>query len=257
MKKHVLITAAMMLAASSLWAQQKPGTFSITPKVGITASNFSGDMPVSVDYAIVPEISTGLVEFGIHYPMPVAGSYCTWESKTKYGFTIGAEAQYQFTSRLGLSFGAFYLQQGASYDTPTGTDEDDRGVKMTFKDDLKINLNSIVVPVLLNGYIWKGLAIKTGIQPEIAVSKKTSGDVTISYEGQAVSAGNGDAENIYTYSLSIPVGLSYEYKNFVADLRYHVGLTNIRKGDSGWSHMLSSSSRNRTFFFTLGYKFGL
>ena len=33
-----------------------------------------------------------------------------------------------------------------------------------------------------------------------------------------------------TFDLSIPVGLSYEYKNFVLDGRYNFGVTNVAKG---------------------------
>lgn len=255
MKKQVMISVAFLLAATSVCAQQKAGTFSITPKIGVTASNFSGKMPASVAYAVQSQIPTG--EQITDADMLKAGAIAFNDSKNKFGFTAGAEAQYQFSSLFGLSFGAFYTQQGARYDTKGRSIEDD-GVKVSINDDLKINLNSITVPILANVYVWKGLAVKAGLQPEFAVSKKMKGNVTISYQGQSATAANSDVAGMKSFSLSVPVGVSYEYKNIVADLRYHIGVTDLRKdGDAGWGKDFSSAARNRTLSFTVGYKFGL
>ena len=255
-----MFSAALLLAASSVCAQQKAGTFSITPKVGVTVSNFSGKMPAGVAYIVIPQPSNG--ESSSLTPVSDAnrskvGAVGFNESKNKFGFTAGAEAQYQFSDIFGLSFGAFYTQQGASYDTKNFSDTND-GVKIAINDDLKINLNSITVPILANVYVWKGLAVKAGLQPEFAVSKKTSGDVTISYQYKSVSAINNNDAGIKSFSLSVPVGVSYEYKNIVADLRYNIGITDLRKdGDTGWDKDFSSTACNRTLSFTVGYKFEL
>ena len=47
---------------------------------------------------------------------------------------------------------------------------------------------------------------------------------------------------------SIPVGISYEYNNFVVDGRYNFGVTKIIDG---------FDSKNSVFQITLGYKFDL
>ena len=52
----------------------------------------------------------------------------------------------------------------------------------------------------------------------------------------------------HSFDLSIPVGLSYEYKNVCLDARYNYGLTNFEKG---------YNQKNSVFQITLGYKFGL
>ena len=54
------------------------------------------------------------------------------------------------------------------------------------------------IPVLANVYVVPGLAVKLGVQPGFMVDKD-------------------DAEDVNTFDLSIPVGLSYEYNNFVLD----------------------------------------
>ena len=257
-----MFLAALLMTASSVCAQQKAGTFSITPKIGVTASNFSGNMPLTVAYAISTQMS--LSESGVFHTLseenfPEMGAIGFNESKNKFGFTAGVETQYQFSKIIGLSLGVFYTQQGASYDTKGYSYTSKGGVKVAINDKLKINLNSITMPILGNVYIWKGLAVKAGLQPELAVRKKTGGDVTISYQGQSVSVVHSDVEGIKSFSLSVPVGVSYEYKNMVADLRYNIGVTDLRKdGDAGWGGSNSrSTSQNRTLLFTVGYKFEL
>jgi len=257
-----MFLAALLMTASSVCAQQKAGTFSITPKIGVTASNFSGNMPLTVAYAISTQMS--LSESGVFHTLseenfPEMGAIGFNESKNKFGFTAGVETQYQFSKIIGLSLGVFYTQQGASYDTKGYSYTSKGGVKVAINDNLKVNLNCVTMPILANVYIWKGLAVKAGLQPELAVSKKTGGDVTISYQGQSLSAVHSDVEGIKSFSLSVPVGVSYEYKNIVADLRYNIGVTDLRKdGDAGWiGGNSSSTSKNRTLLFTVGYKFEL
>lgn len=260
MKKLLMFSAALLIAASNVCAQQKAGTFSITPKVGVTVSNFSGKMPASITYGVIHK--WGIDEAPSLVPEDTPGSVLTTigfnESKKKFGFTIGAEAQYQFTDIFGLSFGAFYTQQGASYDTKGLSSTANNGVSVAINNDLKINLNSITVPILANVYVWKGLAVKAGLQPEYAVSKKTSGDVTIGCDSESVAGYNCGNAGIKSFSLSVPVGMSYEYKNIIADLRYNIGVTNLREeGAAGYYSDSSSSSQNRTLSFTVGYKFEL
>ena len=257
-----MFLAALLMTASSVCAQQKAGTFSITPKIGVTASNFSGNMPLTVAYAISTQMS--LSESGVFHTLseenfPEMGAIGFNESKNKFGFTAGVETQYQFSKIIGLSLGVFYTQQGASYDTKGYSYTSKGGVKVAINDNLKVNLNCVTMPILANVYIWKGLAVKAGLQPELAVSKKTGGDVTISYQGQSLSAVHSDVEGIKSFSLSVPVGVSYEYKNIVADLRYNIGVTDLRKdGDAGLiGNNSSSTSKNRTLLFTVGYKFEL
>lgn len=256
MKKQLFLSAALLIAASNLCAQQKAGTFSITPKVGVTVSNFSGKMPVKVSYSVISPLSSGVI-----LPvesLPVTANIGFNKSKNKFGITAGAEAQYQFSNIFGISFGAFYTQQGASYDTKGFSYTGDNGVTININDDLKINMNSITVPILAKVYVWKGLAVKAGVQPEFAVSKKKSGNVSINFPKQAAAGYTIQDIGINTLSLSVPVGLSYEYKNIVSDMRYNIGVTDLRKeGTSGFNSDFSSTSHNRTLSFTVGYKFGL
>ena len=254
--KTNLLSLALVLMTLTANAQQKAKTFSITPKAGITASNFSGNMPAVVAYIIVPEghysnIYGELRPYDESLNIQVGAMYFT-DIKNKVGFTIGAEGQYQFTPVVGLSLGAFYTQEGAAYNTK-GKSLDYDGVKLRINDDLKIQLNCFTLPVLANVYVWKGLSLKTGLQPEFAIRRKVKGDVTLEFERQAIKATSSDA-NVKSFSLSLPVGISYEYKHVVADLRYSFGLTELCKSrDLGMKG--DASAHNRVLTFTIGYKF--
>lgn len=122
----------------------------------------------------------------------------------KAGFAAGAELQYQATDKLGLAVGALYSAQGTKSDHVTWTP------------------GYINVPVTLNYYVAQGLALKAGIQPGFMVGKDDMPD-----------------EVLKTFDLSVPVGLSYEYSNFVFDARYNIGCTKVFKhSDEGYNNVI-------------------
>lgn len=149
------------------------------------------------------------------------------DSDVRIGLAVGAEAEYQATDIFSVSAGLIYSMQGCKYS--------DDGVKETLK------LDYINVPILANVYVAKGLAVKLGIQPGFNINAKYKAEAG----GVEAEAKVDDAKTI---DFSIPVGISYEYKNFVLDGRYNWGLTKVVK-DLDW--------KNSVFQITLGYKFAL
>ena len=158
---------------------------------------------------------------------------------SRIGLAMGAEFESQITNNFSLSVGALYSQQGAkvaSIDASTGIN-----VKATFKTDY------INIPIMANVYVAQGLAIKAGIQPGFNIKSGYSA----SAKGVTVSGSLSDfGVNVQTIDFSVPVGLSYEYKNLVFDGRYNIGLTNVVKDDI-------DNSKHSVFQFTVGYKFNL
>ena len=146
--------------------------------------------------------------------------------KARVDFAGGLEGEYQATDIFSLSAGLMYSRQG--YKTK------DNVAGLSGKDWKPSYLN---VPVLANVYVVPGLAVKLGVQPGFMVDKDKDG-----YKGE-----------VNTFDLSIPVGLSYEYNNFVLDGRYNWGVTKINK------HSMKGvdDTRNSVFQITLGYKFSL
>ena len=122
---------------------------------------------------------------------------------TKVGLIAGAELEYGLESNMGLAVGLVYSMEG-------------------FKNnDIKYHLDYINIPVVFNYYAAKGLALKAGLQPGFNVRHKaTNGDQTVDINSVASIFGS----KVNTFNLAIPVGLSYEYENFVFDARYHISL---------------------------------
>ena len=155
----------------------------------------------------------------------------------KVGLIAGVEAEYQVIPMLGISVGALYSMQGCSYD--------DLMVNGTGLKDNKTELDYLNIPILANVYVAKGLAIKAGIQPAFCLSAKDK--YTAVANGAEVKV-EEDLDEKKSFDFSIPVGLSYEYSDFVLDARYNFGLTKVADG---------TDSKNSVFQITLGYKFAL
>lgn len=139
--------------------------------------------------------------------------------KVRLGLAAGAELEYQVMDILSVSAGAMYSMQG------------------TKKSGETAKLDYINVPVMANVYVVEGLAVKLGLQPGFKINAK-----------QTSPLGTQKIPDVKAVDLSIPVGLSYEFKNFVLDGRYNFGLTKVAK---------DFDYKNSVFQITAGYKFDI
>lgn len=249
-----LLSAVVMTAALDAGAQKKAGQFSFTPKAGMTVSGFSGSMPLALSYNYNPERGVSYYQLEqLGDDGPHLSSVAFGGKKSKVGFTIGVESEYQFTPVFGLSLGILYTREGAVYETkgtypPQAIPQGIQSATWTFNDNMKVDLNCITLPLLANVYVWKGLSLEAGLQPEFAIEKKIKGDMSVSYKSETTQTKSVKAE-LKGFSLSLPVGASYEYRGVELGVRYHFGLTNISK--------IKDSARNRLLMLTLGYRFTL
>ena len=246
MKKRLILM--MVCCATMATAQTGKGMFSIKPMAGINVSTFSG----------------GIVSDMYH---------------TKVGFTAGMEAEYGLNNFLGLSLGIVYSQQGAKVDGAlsalfTDISTGKSGIIITSNKG-KIHCDYLNLPLLANFHIpaLRGLTLKTGLQMGILVKSQMnlSTDAAIFYDygndsephyWNVQEVSNTDAPTYTHYEsnmsdicksidVGIPIGLSYEYKNVVLDVRYCFGLTKIDNTQE------PEDTRNRTLSVTLGYNFKL
>jgi hypothetical protein len=209
--KKIFFAAAVLMCSLTAFAQWKEGTFSIQPTAGINISNLSNKD----------------------------------NAKVKVGFTAGAEAEYQLTKQLSLSAGALFSMQGAK--STTVFREVDNTTKEIREVDIKntMEFDYINVPILANYYIIEGLAVKLGIQPGfniIAKRKRTDG---VEKESKNLSDLGVDVRKV---DISIPIGVSYEFNDFVVDARFNLGLTEVAD---------LVKSKNRVFQITFGYQIDL
>jgi len=220
--KKIMMIAAMMVATLSANAQNEVGQLSIKPTVGL-------------NFATMTKLS---------------------DSKVRTGLNIGLEAEYGVTEKFGVTAGLFYSQQGAkSKDTEMGEiylDNNNEFVgAWAFSGKGTVRLDYLNIPIMAQYYVIPGLAIKAGIQPGFNVLKKVYLDGTLSQGG--VQGGNirqvDDSfkinEGVKGFQFAIPVGISYEYANFVLDARYNIGVTKA---------LDYSSSHHSVFSISLGYK---
>ena len=222
-----------LMATVGVFAQPEAGTFSITPKVGINVANVTNsayDQP---------------------YKFTVSDYNITAEGKESIGFVAGAEAGYQVSKSFAVTAGLLYSQQGAKrsgYLHGEGGSVDDKS---------QLALSYLNIPILANVYLFKGFALKAGIQPGILLSAKNKIDVTAS--GIAIDsdahAERDVKDNCNSFDFSIPVGISYEFYNVVIDARYNFGLTNITKDSK--LEQDEKNGKNGVFQLTVGYKINL
>ncbi len=210
MKKLMILMAILTMAVVAK-AQHEEGDFMVQPKVGLNIATLS-----DADKAITD----------LHF---------------------GIEAEYMVTDNFSLGLGAILSNQGAKYDyyELNANGEDSRN-KYT------VDLDYVHVPILASYYVLPGLAVKAGVQPGFKMRAKAKiDDRTVDLdELYKVSSYVLDEDiKVSKFDLSIPVGISYEYKNIVLDARYNWGLVKVMNvGDAFY---------NRCFMVSLGYKLQL
>ena len=229
MQGKPILSVALMLSMMAATAQNKEGEFSLKPMVGITVAELR---------------NVGYVQYG-----------------PKVGFSGGLEAEYGITPQLGISLGAIYSQQGGKYDIDV--ENSITTIIGTYKISeektrSKVKVDYINIPLLANFYVWRGMALKAGVQLGILVHDKMNyhyqkipyipNDEPYPLEDHSNHTWEKMTDFGKSIDFGIPVGLSYEYRDFIVDARYYFGLTKIDSPNFGC---------NRGFYLNLGYRIGL
>jgi len=169
--------------------------------------------------------AAGNAQFSLKPMVGATLTNVTCTGKTyKVGVAAGLETEMPVAKRLSVALGAYYSKQGGR------------------EIDVDMNLHYVNFPLTANYYIVKGLAVKTGIQFGV--------NVVSEYKWQGYRVSNV-TDYFRDFVFDIPVGLSYEYRHFVADARYNLGITRVGKSDS----VHAKDGYNSVFMLTLGYKF--
>ena len=155
------------------------------------------------------------------------------DAKLLPSYLGGFEYEFGCSDQLGLVAGVLYSEQG----------EKDK------VNDLTLRLGYVNVPLMVQFYTVKGLALKAGAQLGFLVTKKAKvGDVK--YDFDKLEAMGIMPGSFRKFDLAIPMGISYELKNFVLDARYNLGLIGIFKKDAE----MEDNYRNSVIQISLGYK---
>ena len=148
--------------------------------------------------------------------------------KRQIGFVAGALVEYRYMKPLSTAVGVWYSREGFRY--------------KDIGDDAHTNLDLLNFSAVENFYIADGLAIKAGLQLGYLLNVKSVVD------GRSEDIGN----SFKKLNVSIPIGLSYEYRNVVLDARYNIGLTNLCDVE-----LLDEKWRANSLWLTAGYRFCL
>lgn len=219
----MMMAIVAMMVTTKASAQYEPGTWSIQPKVGIGFSQITN----------MENLDMGTAKL---------------DNQITYAASSGVEFEYQASKMLGVAAGLCYGVQGTGWKDFKQGDE-----KMK---NPRVELEYIQVPIIANVYVTKGLALKAGVQFGFLVDS----NVKMTYDGKVVGRdatmdASIDMKNDFNkFDLSIPVGVSYEFKShWVLDARYHIGLTKLNK------ESLSNGKdwKNSMFLMSVGYKFDL
>ena len=226
--KRIAVLIVLVTSTLVSMAQNKPGTWSVIPHVGVSISSLLG--------------GSGIYEVGDNMIVEV-------KPHALLGFVGGTDVMYQASDVVGVSAGLSFVQAGCKF-------KDDKG-KNSVVYNRNLLMNYVTMPFLIHSYLLPGFSVKAGIEPTLLVSAK-SHEVQQSYEVDKEGKKSNFHEDEFTidmkngmrkFGLSIPVGVSYEYENVVLGALYHVGVFNIyKKGDS---------SRNSVFEVSVGYKLNL
>lgn len=252
-----MIIAAMMVVAVRANAQFEPGTFSIQPKIGGTISMMS-NMPNNIHF-------TSDVNYNLADKSPITG------------FIIGAEFEHQISKRFSLAAGLYYSKQGCGWENHEENHNNFKDFKFNYKIefvDAKIDLGYINLPLVANVYLFKGFAIKTGVQIGFLTDTKVKFNVNLSSKDQnyyeSINYNSSIKNQCEKFDISIPVGLSYQVPTIpiYIDSRVNFGLKKVNKdktlmiegigGETGSAIInLDKDLKNLVFQLTVGYKFAL
>ena len=159
-------------------------------------------------------------------------------TRLRWGFAAGVELEYQVTNKFSVSAIPMYGMGGAR------TDDGDA----TWKND------KIMIPVMANYYLIRGMKLSLGVQPGFVVKSSLNTKVN----GVTMDVNASDVTR--SFDLSIPLGLGYEWENGLSlSILWHLGLTTVMNDALiiGDVNLGKSNFRNTGGVLCLGYKFEL
>ena len=252
MRKYLLLL--LLMSSVSAFAFKPQGKFSFIPRLGLNLSSLS-------DMSIYMTDNTEI------------------KPRKRADFMVGLESEYSAYAKgrigLGVSLGVFYSRQGTHY--PDYADiipvEEGKPTKGDGWDAHNIKLDYINVPLTLNFYINQFISVRTGFQCGFSLGGKWNYDITpitVSKEGKkdyGETAHHSDdiKDKLRTVVMSIPLGVGFEYRNVLFDIRYNFPLSRFGKDRSvqmidpitGETHSptISKTGKNHVFTFSVGYRF--
>jgi len=195
MKKVLLIAAVAVFGLSNVNAQE----VSFGPKAGVNFATLNGDVE---------------------------------EADMKIGMHIGGAVELMFNEKMGLQAEILFSMQGTK--SEYSESETYGGVTYSYKEEEKLKLNYINIPVMFKYYVANGFNVEAGPQVGILASAKAEYDYeeTVTGGGSDYTDSGSAEQDVDSLFKSVDFGMNFGlgYKmdnglNFGA--RYNLGLMNI------------------------------
>lgn len=226
--KRIAILIVLVTSTLVSMAQNKLGTWSVIPHVGVSISSLLG--------------SSGIYEIGDNEVVEV-------KPYALLGFIGGADVMYQASDVVGVSAGLSFVQAGCKFKDGEG--------KNSVVYNRNLRMDYVAMPILIHSYLLPGFSVKAGVEPTWLLGAR-SHEIQQWFDVDKESRKSNFHEDEFTidikngmrkFGLSIPIGVSYEYENVVLGALYHVGVFKIYKE--------GASSRSSVFEVSVGYKLNL
>lgn len=190
--------------------------------LGLFALNVSAQRPEPGSFSLIPKVGVVFSKFSdnnVYYLYDVAypGSDREYKAEFGPGLSVGLEAEYIAHPNIGVSFGVMYAHEGTDHELK----------------EAETGLDYLNVPLMANFYITPQFAFRVGAQAGFMVDND--------YEDSSV---------FNKVDFSIPVGIQYEYQNFMLGLHYNWGLTKVYKESY-------FKEKNQVIQIDLGYRIPL
>ena len=185
----------------------------------VLAMTVAAQAPDKGSFSLMPKVGVVFSKFSNHQVFAEKGSFAK-EYKAQFGpgFSVGLEGEYMAHPNIGVSLGLMYAHQGTDHEL----------------EPAEAGLDYLNVPLMANIYITPQLAFRIGAQVGFLVDNDSPEDDV--YE---------------SVDFAIPLGLQFEYQNFMLGLRYNWGLTHVFKNSD------YLKEKNCVFQIDLGYRIQL
>ena len=270
-KLSLLLMAVACLCSKVANAQDGKGSINFVPYVGVNYSDFSGD----ASYYFGETSGKVNLMAGARFEFQITSNSAVIADlnyrrlgTTSEMFIMSGRSIPSIPSNLSKSVGIILDRSN-----PVGIFEDLKkdiylnGGSGAVASSTKVTLDCVTFGAQFKQGIVAGLSARAGVEGTFSVAEKMhthtmycsadiddKGNVINKSEGD--SYGKSDVGDIFSdhLNLAIPLGLTYDYKNFSFNATYHLPLTRCAKDECGRDEYYM---KHQAFDFTIGYRLPL
>ena len=232
-----------------------------------------GEVKKDSRWSVTPHLGTNLwfARYDIYHS---PGETLTMDKRP--GLTAGVELGFEVVPRVSLSLGVDYaLQRFATLEPLSGPMTRGGGTNdiIAISQEADYSRGTVAngrlwFPLQVGVRVWNGLSLRSGIQPGLTLHGNTA-EWEKSYNSQIILSLPEEGTVEYDFERvhwHVPVGITYEYRRWVADLRYYFSLKGNRwteRREQTAALIMSQSrvsvwrdnARDNMLQLTIGYRF--